>query len=81
MNRSFRNQCFEIAVMRSVSIRWPILRSARLLRRGERTLFGAPMSPSYFGHLVLEDQVVAEGVPGQLAGQAVILMQVVGADG
>ena len=39
-------------------------------------VLGALMSPSYFGHLVLEDQVVPEGVPGELAAEPVVLVQV-----
>ena len=38
--------------------------------------FGCAHVPVVLGYLVLEDQVVAEGVPGQLAAQAMILMQV-----
>src|SRR5262249_60651339 len=37
---------------------------------------GRPEVAVVLGDLVLEDEVVAEGVPGQLTGQAVVLMEV-----
>ena len=73
-NRSSRNQRFDRCEAKW-SIRWSILRRESRLGEWHERVRGAHV-PVVLRHLVLEDQVVAEGVPGQLAADPVILVQV-----
>ena len=68
-------QCFPACVGKCRRTR-SSLSSTTSSPRGTYRL-GRPRSPSHFWHLVLEDQVVAERVPRELAREAMVLVEVV----